>query len=155
MTYLDAGWSCGGVAYSYCTAVKWLSEPKKHRQDCLMSRARLLAVFWECATPPHVHPMSRYVTAHDQFYQAFSCLVLQATNAGGERAGVRGYDIDTHKTPDFSSNSIWQAFHLNWWSVPCSWLFHNWIKCHDWSRTLSMHEALWDDSGQECTPQCT
>ena len=24
-------WTCGGVAHSFCTAVKWLSESKKHR----------------------------------------------------------------------------------------------------------------------------
>jgi len=33
-------WMCGGVAYSFCTAVKRLSESKKHRQDCLMSSAQ-------------------------------------------------------------------------------------------------------------------
>jgi len=41
-------------------------------------------------------------------------------------------------SPDFSSNSSWQAFHLNWmklWSGPCSWIFHKWIKCHDWSNS--------------------
>jgi len=27
--------------------------------------------FWECATPPHVHPLSRYIIACDHFYQAF------------------------------------------------------------------------------------
>jgi len=27
-----------------------------------------------CATPPHVHPMSRYITAQDTFYQAFPCI---------------------------------------------------------------------------------
>jgi len=32
-------WMCGGVAHSFCTAVKWLSEPKKCHQDCLMSSA--------------------------------------------------------------------------------------------------------------------
>jgi len=38
--YLDVGWMCGGVAHSFCTAVKRLPEPKKHRQDCLMSSAQ-------------------------------------------------------------------------------------------------------------------
>ena len=27
--HLDVGWTCGGVAHSFCTAVKWLSEPMK------------------------------------------------------------------------------------------------------------------------------
>jgi len=34
-------WTCGGVAHSFCTAVKWLSESKKRHQDCLMLSAQL------------------------------------------------------------------------------------------------------------------
>ena len=74
--YVDIGWIKEGVAGSFCTAVKWLSEPKKCLQDCQMSSAQSLHgpclwsvystltyswLFWECATPPHVHPTSRYV----------------------------------------------------------------------------------------------
>jgi len=33
-------WTCGGVARSFYTAVKRLSESKKRRQDCLMSSAQ-------------------------------------------------------------------------------------------------------------------
>ena len=32
--------TCGGVAHSFCTAVKRLSESKKRRQACLMSSAQ-------------------------------------------------------------------------------------------------------------------
>ena len=43
-----------------------------------------------CVAFPHVHPMSRYVIAHDQFYQAFSRIsILQATNAGVRRPGYK------------------------------------------------------------------
>ena len=34
-------WTCGGVAHSFCTAVKRLSESKKRCHDCLMSSAQL------------------------------------------------------------------------------------------------------------------
>jgi len=44
-----------------------------------------LAYLQECATPPQVYPMTRYVIARDQFYQASPTLVLQATNAGVRR----------------------------------------------------------------------
>jgi len=37
----------------------------------LRSVTHSLAVFWEYVTPPHIHPMSKYVTACHQFYQAF------------------------------------------------------------------------------------
>jgi len=33
-------WTCGGVAHSFSTAVKWLSELKKRHQDCLMSSSQ-------------------------------------------------------------------------------------------------------------------
>ena len=33
-------WTCGGVAHSFCTAAKWLSEPKKSHQDRLMLSAQ-------------------------------------------------------------------------------------------------------------------
>ena len=84
---------CGGMANSFGIAVKQLSEPKKHCGDCLMLSALwfhgpclqlvvhylLMFFFWECATPPHFHPTSRYIIAHDQCSPA---LVLQVTNAG-------------------------------------------------------------------------
>jgi len=46
-----------------------------------------LWLFWECATPSHVHPTSRYyVIARDQFYQAFPyALVMQMTKRWGEK----------------------------------------------------------------------
>ena len=40
MLYLDVGWTCGGVAHSFCTAVKWFPKPKKCRQDCPMSSSQ-------------------------------------------------------------------------------------------------------------------
>ena len=43
--------------------------------------------FQECATPPHVHPMSRYIAACDKLYQSFPVLVLQATDGGVGRPG--------------------------------------------------------------------
>ena len=79
VTYLDVGWTCGGMAHSLFTAVRRLSEPKKRHQDCLMSTAqslhgpwlRSVAPLWfirECATPPYVHPTSGYITACDTLF---------------------------------------------------------------------------------------
>ena len=88
-------------AYFFSTAVKWLSKLKKRHQNCLMSSiqlfyspclqlvAHLLAVFWECAAPPRIHPTSRYVIAVSRFYKAFPMLVCQATNAGVRRPGYK------------------------------------------------------------------
>ena len=42
--YLDVGLTCGGVAYSFCIAVAWLSELKKCHQDCLISSAQLFYI---------------------------------------------------------------------------------------------------------------
>ena len=43
------------------------------------------AVQKECATPPHVHPMSRYVIARDQFYQAFPRLSTASDKRWGKK----------------------------------------------------------------------
>jgi len=52
-----------------------------------VSESCLTAVKKECASSPYVHPMSRFVIAHDQCYQAFPVFVLQATNTGVRRPG--------------------------------------------------------------------
>ena len=97
LTYLD----CGGVARSFCTAVKWLSESKKHRQDCLMSSAQsfyspclwlVVHLLTHCFSRnvPLLH-ISRYVIACDSVYTAFLTLVLQTTNTGVRRPGIWQY----------------------------------------------------------------
>jgi len=76
-------WTCRGVVHSFCTVVKWLSEPKKRCQDCLMSSAQSFYGARPCLQSvahsltcgfsrnlPLLH-MSRYTIARDQFYQAF------------------------------------------------------------------------------------
>ena len=84
-------WTCGGVAHSPCTAVKRLSEPKKCRQDCLMSSTQsMLAIgsvtyllfFRECATPPHIQVRH---SMWFSFTRPSPALVLQATNTGVRR----------------------------------------------------------------------
>ena len=41
-------WTCGGVAHSFSTAVKRLSESKKRCQDCLMSSAQSFYIYGPC-----------------------------------------------------------------------------------------------------------
>jgi len=81
---------------TFLTAVRWLCEPKKCCQDCLMSTAQsqcavisstVLALFQECATPPQVHLMSLHVIS---FTKALLVFVLQVTNAGVRRPGWEG-----------------------------------------------------------------
>ena len=91
------------MADSFSTAVKQLSEPKKRRQDCLVSSTRsplspwsvfaiysILAVIlgmWHSST----RPSNVQVTiARDQFYYRLSpVLVPQASNAGVRRSGYK------------------------------------------------------------------
>jgi len=42
----------------------------------------------EYATPPHIHPMSRKITACDQFYQAFPHVSTASDKCWGEKAWV-------------------------------------------------------------------
>ena len=91
MTYLTVvEWRCGGVAHSQknCNHRPWSDWVVNIRQSWwrfLASESYFTAVQREYATPPHVHQTSRYITARDQFYQAFPVLVLQATNTGVKR----------------------------------------------------------------------
>ena len=64
-------WMCGGVAHSFCTAVKRLSESKKRHH------ARLSDI--ECSVVVHCTWLS--------FTRPSPALVLQATNTGVRRAG--------------------------------------------------------------------
>jgi len=53
-----------------------------------------LSYLWfiqECAIPPHVHPMWRYVIARDSVYQAFPHVSTASDKCWGEKAWVRGY----------------------------------------------------------------
>ena len=94
-------WMCGGVAHSFCMAVKWLSESKKHHQGCLMSSAQslhgpclrsiahLLAAILRMCHSSTCPGTSLHVIS---FTRPPPSLVLQAT---GEKAWVRGYNFGT------------------------------------------------------------
>jgi len=65
-------WMCGGVAHSFCTAVKWLSESKKRRQilssqlfygPCLQSVVHSLTCCFSGNVP--LLRMSRYIITCD------------------------------------------------------------------------------------------
>ena len=88
----------GGVAHSFCTTVKRLSESKKH---CKLSDVEHSVILWsvfaigsalayllffqECATCPGT---SLHVT---QFYQAFPRVSTASDKHWGEKAWVQGY----------------------------------------------------------------
>jgi len=108
---LDAGWACGGVAHSFFTTMKWLSEPKKCHQECLMSSAQslhgpclqsivhsltcgysrnvpLLHTFTQCqGTSLHVISFSRPSPA----------LVMQAMTTGSRRPGYEARLININE----------------------------------------------------------
>ena len=91
------------MAHSVNTAVKQLSEPKNIAKAtwcrvlsfstvhiCDQWCNHLFAVFWECATPPHIHPTSRYIIACDQFYLAFTHISIASDKCWGGKAWVQG-----------------------------------------------------------------
>ena len=129
------GEHCRGVAHSFCTAVKRLSEPKKHCQYCLMSTTLLLHGPWSqsvahslaCDISGNVPLLqtSRYITARDKFYQTFPALALRVKYSGEKRPGhdadpcIRGFqhyqshlvDVDlqyhvSHKTCYFIWSNV-------------------------------------------------
>ena len=93
----------GGVAYSFYTSVKWLSEPKNYCQDCLMSSAqsfygpclKLVVHSLTCSfsgNMPLLHMSTQHPGTSLSLYEiSFSrpspALILQVTNAGVRRPG--------------------------------------------------------------------
>ena len=107
ITCNDITWTCGGVAFSFCIAVKQLSETKKCHQDCLMLSTqsfyhpclKSLAHSLTCdfsRNAPLLHT-SGYIIARDQFYQAFPCISTASDRCWGEKAWVRGYNGITYR----------------------------------------------------------
>ena len=70
------------------------------KPNCITSVYVLSCFHWihlnfkECATPPHIHPKSRNITACDQFYQAFPRVSTASDKCWGEKAWVQA----THTT---------------------------------------------------------
>ena len=132
MTYLAIGWTNGRVAHSRRTAsivsvlpittMEWMSS---WHQVSLGNVSQVQKAGWPIAvqkdeaTPPYVHPISRYITANDVFYQAFHHASTEVTNTGGEKAqkglGLRLGCYQVHKEPEkWFKNARWQSV-LEWW----------------------------------------
>ena len=123
--------SSAWVAHSFRTAVKRLSEPKKCHQDCLMSSAQSfygpclqsVAHSLNCnfsGNVPLLHT-SKYITEHDQFYQAFPCVSTASDKHWGEKAWVRGYSAYSSSFTSQQSNvTKWRGLDglvPQWWSA--------------------------------------
>ena len=61
--------------------------------DFFGSESCFNAVEEECATPPHVHPTSRYTIIRDQFYQAFPCLSIASDKHWSEKSCYKANPI--------------------------------------------------------------
>ena len=102
-------WTCGGVAHSFCTAIKaafWIRETSPGLSDversvvlrsvfAIGSALTYLLFFREFATPPYVQVRH---TTWLSFTRPSPALVLQATNAGAPREGL-GTRLNTYHIP--------------------------------------------------------
>ena len=85
--------------------MEWLSSWRRpFWQQFSGSEICFIVMQKECATPPHIHPIFRFVTACDQFYQACPTLILQVTNTWVKRPG---YIQDKYCT---RNNIPWRYF---------------------------------------------
>ena len=139
MTYLDIGWTVeewhiprNKQQVSEHTADHnhrpWSDWAVDIGQSFLQFREpHPTAVQMEYATPPHVHPTSRYVTACDDSYQAFPTLVLQVTNAGVRRSGYKAI-LNSHHTPitNTETNCVLTTHKI---FKPMRSLHHKWYIC--------------------------
>jgi len=128
--YLEVQWTCRGVAHSFCTAVKQLSEQKKRCQDCLMSSTqslyglclRSVAHSLICSFPGNM-PLLRMSTHRPgtslhviSFTRPSPVSVLQTTNTGvrwpGYEARVRPCKTINHIHMTISAylgNPFWKT----------------------------------------------
>ena len=84
-------WTCGGVALSFSTAVKWLSEPKRCQEVILQFMLAIIVHSLTCGlfrNVPLLH-MSRYVIARDSVYQAFPRVSTASDKTGVRRPGYK------------------------------------------------------------------
>ena len=102
VTYLDVGWTCGGMVHS---AVRWLSEPEKYHQYCLMSSVQsfyglclrsvvhsltcsFLGICHSSTCPPNVQVGHHNLPG---LSRVSINLILQATNTGEKRPGYEAW----------------------------------------------------------------
>ena len=75
-------WRSGTFLLYSCKVAFWAQKTLPRLSDvkrsvilqsvvAISSALTYLRFFWECATPPHIHPTSRYVIACDQFHKAY------------------------------------------------------------------------------------
>ena len=119
LTYMNVGWTCGGVTHSRknCKEVSVLRSQTRTVEQLSARHQIVLATFLEfrkplyreCATPPHIQPMSRYITACDQFYQAFPQVGTASNKRWGEKAWIQGYLWPPMK------ELCWPWWHSGWY----------------------------------------
>ena len=94
-------WRSGTFLLHSCAAAFWTQEMLPRVPDVEHSVApwsvfaigmklTYLQLFWECAPLPHIHPLSRYITACDQFCQAFPRISSASDKCWAEKAWVQG-----------------------------------------------------------------
>ena len=90
-------WRSGTYLLYSCKTAFWTQETLPRLSDVkhslvlwsvfgVGSALTYLRLLWECATPPHVHPTSRYVNTCDKFYQAFPHNCTANDKHWGEKA---------------------------------------------------------------------
>ena len=116
MTYLDVGWTCGGVAYSIYTAVGQLSDAETHHQDSLLWTAQSLRDLWlqsvaQCAT----HPPN--FTAMMSFTRLSSTLVLLARNTETKRPGYEAVYLQQRQLNNTKHNKLYTSRYPGHWTI--------------------------------------
>ena len=102
---------------------RWVSENSRGWQSfyspCLQSVAHSLNCNFS-GNVPLLHT-SKYITEHDQFYQAFPCVSTASDKHWGEKAWVRGYSAYSSSFTSQQSNvTKWRGLDglvPQWWSA--------------------------------------
>ena len=84
-----------------------------------------------CATPPHIHPMSWYITAHDKFYQAFPCI---------STASERPWYEASQALPPCVFSSLFRHCYMILYTCSC---FDNYISASCIANTMYWCVRIW------------
>ena len=92
---IPGGETCGEETLCSCKVAFWTQQTSTRLPDVecsvipwsIFAIGSALQFFWECATHPYIHPTSRYITAHNQLYQAFPCVSTATDKHWGEKVG--------------------------------------------------------------------
>jgi len=97
----------------------------------ISSALTYLHFFQQCATPPHVYPMSRYVITRDKFYQALPCVSTASSKHWSNKSDIsylktrQAFDVLIHSRVLLAAILCWLVTLQAPRVAACFWRFRS------------------------------